>query len=174
MLQKYNRYKLLKIFLDNPTESFRLRELSRLSKISPPSVVNYLKEFEQENLIKKYKKRDIPFYEAERDNEHFIFYKKLSIIYELHESGLVNYLWNNLAPKAIILYGSHARGESLEESDIDIFIIGKERKIRLGNYEKKMGKEIHLMFDSDPKNIPNELKNNLINGFILKGYFKAV
>ncbi|PIU75730.1 hypothetical protein COS75_02635, partial [Candidatus Pacearchaeota archaeon CG06_land_8_20_14_3_00_35_12] len=69
MLQKYNRYKLLKIFLDYPTESFRLRELSRMSKISPVSVINYLKEFEKEELIRKYEKRGIPFYVAERDNE---------------------------------------------------------------------------------------------------------
>ncbi len=49
MLEKYNKYKLLKIFLFNPIESFRLRELSRLSGISPPSVMAYLKEFEDED-----------------------------------------------------------------------------------------------------------------------------
>lgn len=76
MLQKYNRYKLLRVFFNSPTESFRLRELSRLSKISPLSVMNYLKEFEKYSLIKKYIKRRIPFYQALRDNEKFIFYKK--------------------------------------------------------------------------------------------------
>jgi len=50
MLNKYNRYKLLRLFLDSPTESFRLREIARLTKISPPSVINYLKEFEKEGL----------------------------------------------------------------------------------------------------------------------------
>ena len=73
MLQKYNRYKLLKIFLYSPTESFRLRELSRLSSISPLSVMHYLDEFEKEGLIEKYNKRGIPFYRAKRDNEKFAF-----------------------------------------------------------------------------------------------------
>ena len=59
MLKKYNKYKILKIFLDSPTESFRLRELSRLSNISPLSVMNYLKEFEKERLIKRFVKRDL-------------------------------------------------------------------------------------------------------------------
>src|SRR3989344_8271071 len=131
MLQKYNRYKLLRIFLDNPTENFRLRELSRLSKISPVSVINYLKEFEEEELIKSYKKREIPFYIAERDNEKFILYKKISIIYELNTSGLVDFVWDKLSPDAIILYGSHAKGEAIEFSDIDIFVIGKEKKLDL-------------------------------------------
>ena len=173
MLQKYNRYKLLKIFLDNPTESFRLRELSRLSKISPVSVINYLKEFEKEELIKSYKKREIPFYVAERDNEKFILYNKISIIYELNTSGLVDFLWDKLSPDAIILYGSHAKGEAIETSDIDIFVIGKEKKLNLDEFEKKIDKRIHLMFDDNIKHVPKELKNNLINGIILKGYFKV-
>jgi len=174
MLKKYNRYKLMKLFLDNPTDSFRLRELSRLSGISPLSVMNYLKEFEKEELIKKYEKRKIPFYQALRDNEKFILYKKLSIIYELNESGLVNFLWEKLSPEAIILYGSHAKGESIETSDIDIFIIGKERMINLDEFEKKLGKTIHLIFNENVSKIPKELKNNLINGIVLKGYFKAL
>ena len=173
MLQKYNLYKLLKIFLDNPTESFRLRELSRLSKISPPSVMNYLKEFEEKGLIKKYLKREIPFYQAVRDDEDFKHYKIISILSELHESSLIEFLWDKLSPEAIILYGSYAKGESVEGSDIDIFVIGKEKKLELKNFEKKLGKIIHLMFMENPAKIPKELKNNLINGIVLKGYFKV-
>src|SRR3989304_1376931 len=172
MLQKNNRYKLLKIFLFNPTEEFRLRELSRLSKISPPSVMAYLKEFEREELIKSFKKRGVPFYKSEIDSEKFREYKKIGILFELNDSGLTNFLWDELSPKAIILYGSFAKGESLEESDIDLFVIGKERKIKLEEFEKKLGRKIHLMFDDNPKNIPNELKNNLVNGIVLKGYLK--
>jgi len=172
MLQKNNKYKLLKIFLFNPTEEFRLRELSRLSKISPPSVMAYLKEFEKEGLIKSFKKRGVPFYKSEIDGEKFREYKKIGILFELNDSGLTDFLWDELSPKAIILYGSFAKGESLEESDIDLFIIGKEKKIRLEEFEKKLERKIHLMFDDNPKNIPNELKNNLINGIVLKGYLK--
>jgi DNA-binding transcriptional ArsR family regulator len=174
MLQKYNRYKLLKIFLDNPTESFRLRELSRMSKISPLSVMNYLKEFEKEKIVERYEKRKIPFYQAVRDNSDFVLYKKISGIYELNKTGLIEYLWEKLSPQAIILYGSYAKGEAVEDSDIDIFIIGKEKKIDLRNYEKKIGKGIHLMFNENSEHISKELKNNLINGIILKGYFKAI
>ena len=172
MLQKYNKYKLLRVFLDNPTESFRLRELSRLSSISPVSVINYLSEFENENLIKKYVKRNIPFYQAIRDNEKFILYKRISIFYELYESELVDFLWEKLSPEAIILYGSHVKGDAVETSDIDLFIIGKEREINLEGFEKKLNKKIHLMFEKNVKKVPRELLNNLINGIVLKGYLK--
>ncbi len=175
MLQNYNKYKILKVFLDNPTESFRLRELSRLSKIAPPSVMNYLKNFEKQGLIKRYEKRGIPFYKALRENKRFILFKKISIIYELNSSGLVDFLWDKLSPDAIILYGSCSLGEDIESSDIDIFLIGinKEKRINIEKFEKKLGKEIHLMFNT-LKNIPKELKNNLVNGIILKGYLKIL
>jgi len=173
MLGKYNRYKLLKIFLDNPTESFRLRELSRLSEISPPSVMNYLKEFEKEGLIKKFVRRDIPFYESERDDENFKHYKKLSILYELHKSGLIDYLWDKIAPEAIILYGSFSKGESIENSDVDIFIVGKYKEINVGKYEKKLGYDVHLMGD-ELKNTSKEFRNNLANGIVLKGYLRLL
>ena len=174
MLQKYNKYKLLRIFLQSPTESFRLRELSRIAELAPPSVQNYLEEFEKEGLIKSYKKRAVPFYQAQRDNKDFIFYQKLSTLYELHSSGLIDYLWDELSPQAIILYGSHAKGEATEESDIDIFIIGKEKRPDLAKFQKILNKEIHLMFDPNPEKIPKELKNNLINGIVLKGYFEVI
>ena len=76
-------------------------------------------------------------------------------------------------PEAIILYGSHVRGESIEGSDIDLFIIGKYKDINLELYEDKLGKRIHLMYDQNAEKIPSELKNNLINGIILKGYLKV-
>src|SRR3989344_3530183 len=152
MLQNYNRYKILKVFLNNSTESFRLRELSRMSKLAPLSVMNYLKEFENGGLVKKY--------------------EKISIIYELHSAGLINYLWEKVYPEAIILYGSFSKGEAIEKSDIDLFIRSDNKKIDLSGFEKKIGREIHLFFEKDIKKLSKEFKNNLINGIILKGYLK--
>lgn len=170
MLDKYNRYKLLKLFLDSPTESFRLREIARLTKISPPSVMGYLKEFEKDSLIKKQIKRDIPFYMAIRDNSNFMLYKKISILFELNNVGLIDYLWDKLSPEVIILYGSFSKGESIENSDVDLFILGKDKNLKLGDFEKKISKKIHLLFKRSVKEIPNELKNNILNGIILRGY----
>lgn len=173
MLGNYNKYKALKVFFYNSTDSLRLREISRMAGISPPSVMQYLKEFEEKGLIRKYIKRKVPFYQANRDSEDFREYSRISIIFEIHNSGLIDYLWEKLAPDAIVLYGSCAKGECTEESDIDIFIVGNEHKIDLVQYEKKIGRKVHLLFGSSPKNISRELINNLINGIVLKGYLKV-
>lgn len=172
MLQNYNKYNLLRIFLDNPTESFRLRELSRMSKISPVSVINYLKGFEKETLIRKFTKRGIPFYQAVRDNEKFKLCKIISIIYELNNSGYIEYLWDKFSPQAIIIYGSYAKGESIENSDIDLFVVAKNKEKFVEEFNEKLGKKVHIVFDDDIKKIPKELKNNLINGIVLKGYLR--
>ncbi len=161
--------------MDFPTEGFRLRELSRLSKISPPSVMTYLKEFEKQGLIQKKTKRKIPFYTALRDNSDFILYKKISILFELNKSGLVDYLWDGLSPEAVVLYGSFAKGESIEDSDIDLFVLGKKTKpnFKLDIFEKTLGKKIHLLSEEKLKSISVELRNNILNGVILKGYIKV-
>lgn len=173
MLEKYNKYKVLKLFLDSPTDSFRLREIARLTKISPPSVMDYLKEFEKEGLIEKKVKRKVPFYIALRESSDFILYKKISIIFELNKSGIIDYLWDKLSPEAIILYGSYSRGESIEDSDIDLFILGKEKNIDLKVFESKLSKKVHLLFNESLKEVSNELKNNILNGIVLKGYMKV-
>jgi predicted nucleotidyltransferase len=173
MLEKYNRYKLLKIFLFNPTESFRLRELSRMSGISPASVMNYMKEFQKEELIRAFTKRSVPYYKAEIDNDNFREYRKISVLFELHNSGLIDFLWEKLSPEAIIFYGSYSKGEAVEDSDLDLYIVGKEKSLNLSDFEKTLGIKIHLMFEEDPKKIPKELKNNLVNGIVLRGYFRV-
>lgn len=174
MLQNYNKYALLKVFFVSPTESFRLRELARLSGISPPSVMNYLSQFLKEGLIEKYQKRGVPFYRSQRENEKFILYKKIALIFELNDCGLVSYLWEKLSPEAIVLFGSAARGESIESSDIDICIVGREARVNINKYEKSLNSSVHLIFEQDSRIVSPEFKNNLANGIVLKGYLRLL
>lgn len=173
MLQNNNYYKVLRVFLDSPTSRFGLREISRKIKLSFPSVKRYLLELEKENLIRIIKEKEVPAYLAEIDSQKFKFYKILSAQYELFQSGVIDYLWKKISPEAIIFYGSYRKGESIEGSDIDLFAMGKKTEVDLKKYEKILGRKIHLIIEENHK-IPNELKNNLANGIVLKGYFKIL
>ena len=173
MLQKNNKYKVLKVFLNSSTTEFGLREISRKIELALPSVKKYLLELESENLIETKEIRKNPVYVAIRDSEKFKFYMKLSIQYELFDSGVIDFIWKNVSPEAIILYGGYSKGEATENSDIDLFAIGKKKDISLAKYEKLLGKEIHLIMDKIDK-VPKELKNNLVNGIVVKGYFKIL
>lgn len=173
MLQNNNRYKVLKVFLDSSITEFGLREISRKIGLALPSVKNYLLELEDKDLVEKKEVRGSPVYVAVRDSERFKVYMKLSIQYELFESGIIDFVWENISPEAIILYGGYSKGEAIGSSDIDLFAIGKRQDINLTKYEKLLGKEVHLIVDEINK-IPKELKNNLVNGIVLRGYFKVL
>ncbi|MEK6914729.1 MAG: nucleotidyltransferase domain-containing protein [Nanoarchaeota archaeon] len=172
MLQKNNKYKVLKIFFDNTTTIFGLREISRKASLALPSVKKYLDELASEGLIRKEVRKNTPQYIANRDSEKFKFYKILSIQYELFESGVIEYIWKQVSPEAIILYGSSRKGESIENSDIDLFVIGKKIEINLDKFEKILNKKIHLIINNF-YDVPKELRKNLINGILLKGYINT-
>ena len=53
MIQNYNNYRILKIFLDDPLHGFGLREISRILKLGLPSVSNYIKQLEKEEALLK-------------------------------------------------------------------------------------------------------------------------
>lgn len=173
MLQKYNRYKILQEFFNFPRKNFHIREICRLTKISQPSTINHLKELEKERLIIKEKKSIYPTYEANRDNELFKIHKKFNIIIRVHESGLVDFIYNSCLPDTIILFGSASKGEDIEGSDIDLFVLAPEKKINLEKYEKSLNRKINLFFKENFDKLSNELKNNILNGIVIKGYIKV-
>jgi predicted nucleotidyltransferase len=173
MLQKNNEFKVLKVFFDMPNYKFGLREISRKINLALPSVKNYLLILEKEGLIRVGEEKGNPVYFAEMDSLKFRFYKSLFIQDELFESGAIDFIWKNLFPEAIILYGSYAKGEAIENSDVDLFAVGKKSEISLEKYEKILEKKIHLIVD-ELNNIPKELKNNLANGIVMRGYFKIL
>ncbi len=178
MWKKYNKYRVLKIFFDDPLPKgigFYLREISREIKLAPKSVSIYLKELEKEGLILKYMHRTQghPIYYANRDSELFRLYKKLDLISSINECGLLDYLSEKLTPDCIILFGSASRGEDTKESDVDIFVQCKEKKIEVGKFEKQLNRKINIFFSENFDDLSKELKNSIINGIILKGYLKV-
>jgi len=174
MLDQSNRDKIVNLFLDNPLEKFQLREIGRKTKISTPSVKKYLGELKKSNLIKKeVPKTKYPVYFANREAE---FFKQLKIFRTLHlikKSKLLDHLEETLQPDCIILFGSSSKGEDVETSDIDLYIKSSENPEDLRKFETKLHKEINITLEEDFKKLSSELKNNIVNGILLKGYLQV-
>ncbi len=173
MIQKYNRYKILQEFFDFPRKDFQMREISRRTKLAQPSVINHLKALLGENLIIKEKKGIYPTFRANRNNELFKLYKKFDLILRINQNGLIDYIFDNCVPNCIILFGSASKGEDIEESDIDLFVQAKEKKLNFEKYEKQLNRKITLFFEENFSGLSKELKNNILNGIVLKGYIKV-
>ncbi len=179
MLKKDNISRVLEVFFDDPLPEgigFQLREISRKINLAPKSVKLYLEYLEKENLIMKKEHRihKYPVYYANRDNNYFKFLKRLDIQRKIRDSGLLDYLWDSCMPEVIILYGSASIGEDTKESDIDLYLRCKEKKLDLGKFEKELKRKINLFFKRDFDKLSDELKTNIINGDILAGYLKYI
>lgn len=166
------------VFFNDPSPAgggFHLRELGRLAGVAPPSVKRYLLELEKEGLILRVTHRTYgyPLYSANREGETFRFLKRVRMVELLWSSGLISYLWDVCMPDAIILYGSASRGEDVQGSDIDVVVLSKEKKLELAGFEKALQRGIAVFFQEGFSRLSPELKNNVINGIILKGYLKV-
>ena len=146
MVQKCSNEKVFEVFADEPTRIHYIKEISKKINLAHTSVKIHLEKLKKDELILKKKGDIFEGYISNRDNEDFLFYKKISNLKKIKESGLLKYLIDNFYPKAIILYGSYLKGEDIESSDIDLCIIFKSKsKIDVSKFEKRLKRKIHIL-----------------------------
>ena len=161
-------------FFVNPTIKLRVREIERTLKLPLPSVIRYCKELEKEDILTTNKIGKVNLYTASR-SERYILEKKLYNIKAVYESGLINYLKIELSNPAIVLFGSYARGEDTEDSDMDLYIETPSNKsVNIEKFRKLLKREIQLFQHKNIKDITNPyLANSIINGITLNNYIEV-
>jgi predicted nucleotidyltransferase len=177
MLQKSTILKVLEIFFLFPTKKHYLKDISRRINIAHTSVKKNLDILLKKKLIIKESEkrgtRNFPLYKANIDNPDFRNQKKIYNYSEILNSGLINFLEEKLTPKTIVLFGSYQRGEDIEESDVDLFLECPKENVNLKEYEKILNRKVEVHFRNSFDFFPEELKNNIANGIVLKGFLKC-
>ena len=170
MIEKSTREKVSEFFFKNPSKESHLRELSRLLKLSMPTIISVTDNLAKENIIIKIKSGFITKVHANRESVRFIRKKRIYNMAMIFESGIVEHLlkiYNH--PKAIILFGSFSRGDDIEKSDVDIAVITKKKvSLNTTEYEKFLGRSISI-HEIDLNEVSKEFRVNLVNGIILEG-----
>lgn len=169
LLKGYSLFKVLEVFFNDPVKDFQLREISRMIGLSHKSVLSYLNKLLGLGLVKLNTKTLYKSYNANTENPLFLRYKKTVNQMKVYESGLVDYLYEKLMPNVIILFGSYSKGTDTKTSDIDLFLEAKEEKVNVLEFEKSLGRKIHLVFEKNIRDLSKELKNNIANGIVLSG-----
>jgi predicted nucleotidyltransferase len=165
---------ILRYFIYNPMRHFGVRELSRITKRNTKTVMKYLKDLVKRKIIVKIKEKNkYSYYESNRLSGSYKIMKSNYLLNLIAETGLFDLLEKELNPKAIVLFGSVQKGTYTQDSDIDIFILGEEKKIDLRKFEKKLGHKIELYFEKDIQKLSEGLKNNIVNGYTLQGRIYA-
>jgi predicted nucleotidyltransferase len=169
MKRKNIKQEIKKHFFVYPTSQLRVREIERSLKLPLPSVIRYCKELHKEGILVIKKIGNVFFYTADITHKNFLLEKKLYNIKSLYESGLIAYVTFELSNPGIVLFGSYAKGEDTENSDIDLYIETPSRKeISLGNFEKNLKRRIQTFRYKTIHDIKNvHLANNIINGIML-------
>lgn len=168
MIQKCNEWLVLTKFLEFPSKSFQIRELSRILELAPTSIKLHLDSLEKQELIKKEK---VGVYQAYKSNinEKYNFFKRLNNLILIKDSKLIEHLNDAFEyPENITLFGSFSFGEDNENSDIDIAIkTGIEKELNLKNFEKKLNHKIQIIFINNKIN--ENLYKSITNGIVLSG-----
>jgi predicted nucleotidyltransferase len=169
---------IVKYFINEPEKEFHVRELAKLTKKSPTTISKYLKELEKEGMLVSENKLNHLFFKVNTENQKFKDKKLAYNLKYIKDSGLIEYLLEAYNPEAIVLFGSFAKAENIQRSDIDLLVISSTKKeVKLDKYEKKLEHNIqlfvHSMRDIETMKTSNtKLLNNFINGIKLWGYWE--
>lgn len=158
-------------FFSFPNAKMRVRGIERELGLSLPSVIRYCRELCNEGILSTVTVGDVVFYTADKASAQFRFAKRLHNLRILYVSGIMEHLRSILSNPTIVVFGSYARGEDDETSDIDIYIeTASNKRLDLLRFEKVVRRDIQIFRHFSLHEIKNRhLANNIINGVVLNG-----
>ena len=139
---KSGYWKIIKLFYENKNQGIHLREISRKTGIYVPSVSKFLKKLEDENILKAEKDGNLKKYYAKNNSNTNTMFQLFDIekyekLLSIRKTAITRFLENmDEKPVFVLLFGSTAKGNHKEESDIDILIV-LNRQINLEKAEKE-------------------------------------
>jgi predicted nucleotidyltransferase len=137
---------ILALFFTNPKSSFYVREICRKTHSQPNAVCAELAKLEAAGILLREQRGNSLFYRA---NARCPIYSELKGII-LKTEGIGSALRGaigNLNVRFAFIYGSYAKGEERQGSDIDVMFIGAARPESIApvlrKLEKQIGREIN-------------------------------
>ncbi len=168
-------FKVAELIFNYPHKTFHIRMLEKETGLSTTAVIKAAEELEYFKIIKVEKTPITTNIRADLESEAYRFYKMTFNIYRLKSYGFVDKLIKTFYPEAIVLFGSFAKGEDIENSDIDILIISHRKNNKeLENLsiisEKRLNREMNAIVLPSLEKSAAEFKNAAANGIVLHGY----
>ena len=141
ILGKESSIKILKFFFEKPKQEFNETEVRKKTKLARATVNKWLKILLNYNLLTQTTKGKMKIYKA---NTEFVLTRQLKIL--LNIVKLLPHL-RDTKNVQVYLYGSAARGEDMEDSDIDLLVVGKPEKSIydvVRKIEAKVGRRVKM------------------------------
>ncbi len=176
----YKELSTLAVFFDDPQGEYQIREVARITKLSPMTVRAYLNKFAKGGLLIKKETKLFPAFIANTSNQEFRNLKLYYNLERLRVSKVIADLEQSYDYPTIVLFGSYASATNTKESDIDLCVITNIPKdFNINKYTTllKRAVSIHKFSEKEFKNMKTknpELVNNICNGIKLSGKLEVV
>ena len=128
----------MNLLMFNQDKDFHLRGISRIINISPVYAGKELNNLLKLNLVNKLKKGNLSIYSINQNSlildelrRIFIKTERIGKLIKEHLKGRAKY---------VFIYGSFARGEETQSSDIDLFVVGEIKEDELIKVIQKIEK----------------------------------
>ncbi|MFH0875886.1 MAG: nucleotidyltransferase domain-containing protein [archaeon] len=173
-------FKVAELIFNFPNKTFHVRLLEKETGFSTTAVNSSVEELADYSIVKIEETPITKNIKADLESDAYRFYKQIFNLYRLRRYQIINNLvkaYNN--PKAIVLFGSFAKGEDIEESDVDLLIITNNKPEEFLNksiirIEKILNRKISIHAFPNLDNSSAEFKNAVTNGIVLHGYLKVI
>jgi len=150
-----NNFRILSLYRNDYSASTHIRAMAKLIGTSHVALLPYLKRLEELKILYSEKTGKNKQYHLNKDNiltKHYLtITEELTTIDYLEKNFLIKKLAEHLneinTANPLILFGSYAKDYATEESDIDLFCIGKlaENQIsHIKKFESTFGKKINI------------------------------
>jgi predicted nucleotidyltransferase len=150
-----NNFKILALYRTDYSASIHIRAMAKLIGTSHVALLPYLKRLEELKILYSEKTGKNKQYRLNKDNiltKHYLTVtEELATIDYLEKKFLIKKFAEHLASMDImnplILFGSYTKDYATEESDIDLFCIGKipdDQISQIKKFESTFGKKINI------------------------------
>jgi len=161
ILLSKNKALLLRLFFTHPGRAYYIQEIGRILKKKPGVFQRDLNNLAEEGILESFYKANARYFKI---NKEYPLYKQLKEIISKTigiEGSLKETLSKIEGIESAFIFGSHAKGEEIAISDIDLFIIGHpdENKLieSISKLEKKLDREINYHIYSE-KDLEKKIK----------------
>jgi len=179
MIQLYQKIKqlaILKLFIENPHNSYYLRESARLLKMDPMTVKRAFTLFVADEIVLKTEEKNQILYKANIDSPAFRYLKISYNLSWLQKKGVPEFLKTHMnTVTSILLFGSYAKGENDRESDVDILTISLSKNTPVTELSKLLKRDVNLI-NFTPAQWSQQSKTNkafyldvILDGIVLYG-----
>lgn len=168
------RQVLLSTFFNTPEKEYYTRQLASMHGMSVGTIHRELKNLIASEIFTVRSVGNIKLFSLNRKNP--VYEELKNIIYKTE--GIVKFVKNAISKvsgiRVAFVYGSFAKGDERQDSDIDIFLIGDDIDedalvINIGNLEKKLFKEINYTRYTESEYKKEKKKKNSFILEVIKG-----